>query len=80
MFLVCFTSIGIVDIVILPPGETLDRFFFVDIVLDSVKKKIAQIRNPNPEKGHFLHLDNVRPHLADHAIQANNLTRLFHPA
>jgi hypothetical protein len=50
---VCFTPIGIVDIVMLPPGETFDRSFFVDIVLDSLKKKFAQILDPNPEKGRF---------------------------
>jgi hypothetical protein len=42
------------------------RSFFVGIVLDSLKKKLAQI--PDPEKGHVLHLDNARPHLADHEI------------
>jgi hypothetical protein len=32
-----------------PPGETVDWFFFVDIVLNSLKK-LAQIPDPNPEK------------------------------
>jgi hypothetical protein len=41
MFWVRFTPIGIVDIVVLPPGETFDLFFFVDIVLDSLTKKFA---------------------------------------
>jgi hypothetical protein len=80
MFWVCFTPIGIVDLVMLPPGEMFDRSFFVDIVLDSLKKKFAQIPDPNPEKGHVLHLNNARPHLADHEIQANNFSRLLHPA
>jgi hypothetical protein len=53
MFWVCFTPIGIVDIIMLPPGETFDRFFFMGIVLDSLKKKLAQIHDPNPEKDHF---------------------------
>jgi hypothetical protein len=74
------TLIGIVDIVLLPPGETLDRSLFVDIVLDSVKKKFAQIPDPSTEKVHVLHLDNGRPHLADQEIRANNLTPLSHPA
>jgi hypothetical protein len=30
-------------------------------------------------KGPFLHLDNARPHSADHEIQENNLIRLSHP-
>jgi hypothetical protein len=37
----------------LPPGEIFDRSFFVDIVLESLKKKLAQIPDPNQEKGHF---------------------------
>jgi hypothetical protein len=53
MFWVCFTAIGIADIVMLLLGEVLDRSFFMDIVLDSLKKKLAQISNLNPEKGHF---------------------------
>jgi hypothetical protein len=53
MFWVCFASIGIVEIVILPPGETSDRSFFVYIFLDSLKKKPCQSLDPNPEKGHF---------------------------
>jgi hypothetical protein len=43
MFWVCFALIGIADIVMLPPGETFDRSFFVDIILDSLKKKFTQI-------------------------------------
>jgi hypothetical protein len=77
MFWVCSTPIGIGDIVMLPPGKTFDRSFFVDIVLDSLTKKLAQILNLNPEKGHFLHLDNARPHLADHKISAYH--RLIQP-
>jgi hypothetical protein len=50
MFWVYFTAIGVVDIVMLPPGETFDRSFFV---LDSLKKKLAQIPDLNPEKGHI---------------------------
>jgi hypothetical protein len=53
MFSVCFISIGIVDIVILPPDETFDRSFFVDIVLGSSNKKFAQNTGPNPDKGRF---------------------------
>jgi hypothetical protein len=44
-----------------------------------LKKKLAQSSDPNPEKGHFLHLDNDRSHSADHEIQANNLTRPSYP-
>jgi hypothetical protein len=44
------------------------------------EKKLAQIPDPNPEKGHFPQLDNAILHVADHAIQANNLTRLSHSA
>jgi hypothetical protein len=80
MFWVCFTPIGILDIGMLPAGETFGRSFLVDIVSDSLKKKVASIPDPNPEKGHLLHLDNARPHMADHEIQGNNLTRLSHPA
>jgi hypothetical protein len=47
-------------------------------VLDISKKKLAQIPDPNPEKDHLSHLDNGKAHLADHEIQINNLTRLFH--
>jgi hypothetical protein len=65
---VYFAPIGIVDIVILPLGETLGRSFFVCIVLDSCDKNFARIPDPNPEQGHFLYLDNDRPHLADHEI------------
>jgi hypothetical protein len=36
-----------------PPREMFDRSFFVGIVLDSLKKKLAQIPDPNPEKDHF---------------------------
>jgi hypothetical protein len=57
-----------------------DRSFFVDIVLDSLKKKLAQIPDLNPEKCHVVHFDYARPHLADHETQANNLTRPSHPA
>jgi hypothetical protein len=64
----------------LPPGETFDRSFFADIVLDSLKKKFAQIPDPNSEKGHFVPLDNARANLAEHEIQSNNLTRLSHRA
>jgi hypothetical protein len=80
MLWVCFTPIGIVDIVMLPTREMFDRSFSVHIVLDSLKKKVTQFPDPNPAKGDFLHLDNARPHLTDHEIQADNLTRLFHPA
>jgi hypothetical protein len=37
----------------LPPREAFDRSFFVNIVLDYLKKKLAQIPHPNPEKGYF---------------------------
>jgi hypothetical protein len=77
---VCFTPIAIVDLVILPQRETFDRSFFVKIVLDSLKKKLVEIPDPNPEKGHFVYLDNARPHLAHHEIQGNNVTRPSHPA
>jgi hypothetical protein len=77
---VCLTPIGIVDIAMLPPGETFNRSFFVDIVLNSLKKKLAQIPDPNPEKDHFSYLDNARRQLADHDIYANNLIWLSHPA
>jgi hypothetical protein len=40
---VCFTCVEIVDIVLLPPRETFDRSFFMDIVLDSLKKKFTSI-------------------------------------
>jgi hypothetical protein len=50
MVWVYFILIGIVNIVMLPPGQTFDRSFFVDIVLDSLKKKLIQIPDPNPEK------------------------------
>jgi hypothetical protein len=80
MFSVCFTRIGIVDIVMLSLGETFDWFFFVDIVLDSLKKKLTQIPDPNRDKGHCLRLEHARPHLADHEIQANKLTGAFDPA
>jgi hypothetical protein len=53
MFWVCFTPIRIVDILMMPPGETFDQSFFVDIVLDSLMKKLIQISDPNPEKGHL---------------------------
>jgi hypothetical protein len=49
------------------------------ILVDSLKKKLSHIPDPNPEKGHVLHLDNGKPHLADHQIQANNLTQSSHP-
>jgi hypothetical protein len=74
------TPLGIVDIVTFPPGETFNRSFFVRIVLDSLKKKLAQIPDLNPAKGHVLHLDNAKLHLADHQIQANNFARLSHPS
>jgi hypothetical protein len=80
MFWLCFIPIGIVDIVILPLGETLDRSFFVEIVLDSLKKKFPPNSRSESRKGLFLHLDNARPHVADHEIQAHNLTWLSHPA
>jgi hypothetical protein len=51
-----------------------------DIPLDGLKKKLAEIPDPNPEKGHVLHLDNTRPHLAHREIQAKNLSQLSHPA
>jgi hypothetical protein len=41
MFWVRFTPIGIVDIVMLPPAETFDRSFLVEIAMDSLKKKLA---------------------------------------
>jgi hypothetical protein len=53
MFWVCFTALGIVDPVMLPPGEMFDRSFFVDIVLDSLKKKPTHIPDPNQQKGHL---------------------------
>jgi hypothetical protein len=52
----------------------------VHIIADSLKKNLTQIPDPNPEKGHFLYLDNARPRFPDHEIQANNLIRLSHPA
>jgi hypothetical protein len=80
MFWVCLTIIRIINIFMLPPRETFDRSFFVDIVLGSLKKNLAQIPQPNPEQGDPLHLDNTRPRLAHHENQANNLTRLSHSA
>jgi hypothetical protein len=53
MLCVCFTPIGIIDIALLPPGEAFHRFFFVDIVLDSLTKKQVQIPVLNPEKYHL---------------------------
>jgi hypothetical protein len=78
--LLCFNRTGIVDILVLPPGETFDWSFLLVIVLDSLKQKLAQIPDLNPANGHVLRLDNTRVHLADHEIQANNLTRPSHPA
>jgi hypothetical protein len=52
-FWACFTPIGVVDVVMLPPGETFDRSFFVDNFLEILKKKLAQIPDVNPEKSHF---------------------------
>jgi hypothetical protein len=49
----CFTPAGIADIIMLLPEEMFDRSLFVDTVLDSLKKKLAQIPDSNPEKGHF---------------------------
>jgi hypothetical protein len=63
----------------LPPGETFDQSFFVDIVLSGLKRKPTQNPDSNPEKGHFLHLDNTIPHLADREMQSNNLTQVPHP-
>jgi hypothetical protein len=62
---------GIVDIGMLPPGETFDRSFFVDIVMDSQKTR-AQIPDSNPEKRHFLRLDNPRSHLP--IMKSNQIT------
>jgi hypothetical protein len=45
-----------------------------------LKKNLTQIPDPNPERDHFSHLDNARPHLADQEIQSDNLSRLSHPA
>jgi hypothetical protein len=53
MFWVYFTPIEIVVIVMVPQREMFDRSFFVGIVLDSLKKKLAQIPDPNPKKDHF---------------------------
>jgi hypothetical protein len=43
MFWVYFTPIGIFDIIMLPPGKTFEPSFFLDIVLDSLKKRLASI-------------------------------------
>jgi hypothetical protein len=56
-----------------------DRSFFVDIVLDNLKKKFAQTPDLNPEQSHFLYLATAKPHLADRDIQENNFVRLSHP-
>jgi hypothetical protein len=53
MFWVYFTRIGAIDIVTLPPGETVSQSLFVDIVLDSLKKKLSQISDSNSENRHF---------------------------
>jgi hypothetical protein len=53
MFWVYVTPVGIVNIVMLPPGETFDLSFLVDIVADSLKKNLAQIPDPNSEQSHF---------------------------
>jgi hypothetical protein len=50
MFWVLVTPIGIAHILMLEPGETFDRFFFANIILDSFKKKFVQIPDPNPTK------------------------------
>jgi hypothetical protein len=71
--------VGIADTVMLPPWETVDQSFVVDIVLDSLMNKFVQNRETNPDKGNFLHLDNARTNLADDDIKANNITRLSHP-
>jgi hypothetical protein len=38
-----FRPIRIFDIVMLPPGETFDQFFFANIVLDSLENKLPEI-------------------------------------
>jgi hypothetical protein len=48
--------------------------------MDSLKKKLAQIPDPNSEKDYFVPLDNARANLAEHEIQSNNFTRPSHPA
>jgi hypothetical protein len=48
----------------------------VTIVMDSLKKTLGQIPDPNPEKGHFLHLDHARPNVVDHEIQAKSFRRV----
>jgi hypothetical protein len=63
----------------LPREETFDQFFFADMVLDSLKKNSPKFPM-RVQKGPLLYLASARPHLADHEIRANNLTRLSHPA
>jgi hypothetical protein len=48
-----FHPIRIIKVIVLPPGGASDRFFFVDNVLDSLKKKLAKFPCPNPERDHF---------------------------
>jgi hypothetical protein len=80
VFWVSFTAIGIVDIVMLPPGETFDRFFLRGHCSGQFEEETRPNSRSESRKGTLLHLDNARFHLGDHEMQANSLTQLSHPA
>jgi histone-lysine N-methyltransferase SETMAR len=79
MFWIEFSRSGIGTVVILPPGQSFNRDFFLDNVLLKIVDDRALRRPRLKARGTFLHLDNARPHLCNDAFEDLGIKRLPHP-
>jgi hypothetical protein len=75
MLWIGFCPSGIVDIVMLPAGETFNRTFF-DIVLSSLARKISHKVAFKKSKTYFLHLGNATLHSGAHDFNNYKIRRL----
>jgi hypothetical protein len=76
----CFCLSRIVDIVMLPAGETLSRDLLLVIVLSSLARKVSHKEEFKKSKTYFLQLDNATPHSATHTFDDCKIRRLPQPA
>ena len=77
---VIWSESGMKSITKVPPDVSFNKVFFIETVLDDIRRNLESTRPKLMGSGLFLHLDNARPHLANFEISDLGFTRLVHPA
>jgi histone-lysine N-methyltransferase SETMAR len=79
MISVIFNQCGFASIVMLPPGETINKIFFADEVIADFVENI-KIPKPSSKKNNVkLHCDNAPAHRINDTIRDLNISRFPHP-